>query len=147
MTAPGGGITALYDKHHLTPFGEYMPAGDFLARFGIQGLAASAGEGFSAGPGPRTLPIVGTALPLICYEAIFPRNLRAENRPDWLLQITNDAWFGELSGPYQHLAQARLRAVEFGLPMVRAANTGVSAMIDRSEAITSSSAALSRAPA
>jgi apolipoprotein N-acyltransferase len=70
-------------------------------------------------------------MPLICYEAIFAREiLRLPERPDWLLHATNDAWFGRLSGPYQHLAQARLRAVEFGLPVLRAANTGVSAAID-----------------
>ena len=70
-------------------------------------------------------------LPLICYEAIFPGGLRApEGRAEWLVQVTNDAWFGEASGPYQHFAQARVRAIEQGLPLARAANTGISAMID-----------------
>ena len=70
-------------------------------------------------------------LPLICYEAIFPHGLRApEGRPEWLVQVTNDAWFGTASGPYQHFAQARVRAIEQGLPLARAANTGISAMID-----------------
>jgi apolipoprotein N-acyltransferase len=74
---------------------------------------------------------LGLALPLICYEAVFPQDVyRAPMRPDMLLQITNDAWFGQWSGPYQHLAQARIRAIEQGLPMLRAANTGVSAIID-----------------
>ncbi|MEL7116625.1 MAG: apolipoprotein N-acyltransferase, partial [Pseudomonadota bacterium] len=122
-----GTITATYDKHHLVPFGEYMPAGDFLARFGITAFAAQAGNGYSPGSGPALLDLgaLGNALPLICYEAIFPQHFSATpDRPDWLLQITNDAWFGNWVGPYQHLAQARLRAVEQGLPMVRVANTG-----------------------
>ena len=77
------------------------------------------------------MPGVPPFLPLICYEAIFPQGLRApEGRPEWLLQITNDAWFGEASGPYQHFAQARVRAIEQGLPLARAANTGISAMVD-----------------
>jgi apolipoprotein N-acyltransferase len=130
---PGGQVGAVYDKHHLVPFGEYMPLGDLLARWGIHGLAASEGQGYSAGPGARlmALPGIGPALPLICYEAVFAQDVRAAPaRPRLLLQITNDAWFGQVSGPYQHLAQARLRAVEQGVPMVRVANTGVSAMID-----------------
>jgi apolipoprotein N-acyltransferase len=131
----GGQVTALYDKHHLVPFGEYMPFGDVLRDwFGITGLAAAEGYGYSAGPGPDLLdlgPVLGRVLPLICYEAVFPGIPRAvPERPDWLLQITNDAWFGTLSGPYQHLAQARLRAIEQGLPLIRVANTGVSAVID-----------------
>lgn len=127
-----GQVGALYDKHHLVPFGEYMPLGDALAQWGIHGLASSEGRGYSPGPGARLmdLPGIGHALPLICYEAVFPQDVAAAPaRPRLLLQITNDAWFGRVSGPYQHLAQARLRAVEQGLPMVRVANTGVSAMI------------------
>ncbi len=127
-----GDVAALYDKHHLVPFGEYMPLGDLLADWGIHGLAATEGQGYSAGPGARLMdvPGIGPALPLICYEAIFPNDVAAAPaRPRLLLQITNDAWFGQAAGPYQHLAQARLRAVEQGLPMVRVANTGVSAMI------------------
>ena len=124
----------VYDKHHLVPFGEYIPLGDLAARFGIHGLAAKEGNGFAAGPGPRLLdlgPRLGRALPLICYEAVFPNDAsHPDPRPDFLLQLTNDAWFGTFSGPYQHLAQARLRAIEQGLPLARAANTGVSGMID-----------------
>jgi apolipoprotein N-acyltransferase len=129
----GGVIRAIYDKHKLVPFGEYMPFGETMASFGIHGMAASRGGGFSAGPGARLMDLgaLGRALPLICYEAVFPQFiLSAPERPDFLMQITNDAWFGTVSGPYQHLAQARLRAVEQGLPLVRAANTGISAMID-----------------
>ena len=128
-----GQIVERYDKHHLVPFGEYIPFGDLAARFGLFGLAAQGGSGFFAGPGPRTLNIegIGKALPLICYEVVFPQDVGgAKERPDYLLQITNDAWFGTNSGPYQHLAQARMRAIEQGLPMIRVANTGVSAMID-----------------
>jgi len=125
--------SAVYDKHHLVPFGEYTPAGGLLHRFGIRGFAAQYGYGYSPGPGPQIIDLgpAGKALPLICYEAIFPGSiLGAPERPGWLLQATNDAWFGTYSGPQQHLQQARLRAAEFGLPMVRAANTGISAVID-----------------
>jgi apolipoprotein N-acyltransferase len=128
-----GEVAQLYDKHHLVPFGEYIPFGHLSRSLGLRSFAARDGYGYSAGPGPRLLglPPFGTALPLICYEAIFPQGVRAApGRPDLLLQITNDAWFGEISGPYQHLAQARVRAVEQGLPLVRVANTGVSAVID-----------------
>ena len=129
---------AVYDKHHLVPFGEYVPLiGQYADRPGLgwlSGFAAQALLGYTPGPGPRLLDLgaAGRVLPLICYEAIFPRNLRLDGpaRPDWLVQITNDAWFGTRIGPFQHLAQARLRAIEQGLPMVRVANTGVSAMID-----------------
>ena len=128
-----GEITEVYDKHHLVPFGEYVPAPWLFSRVGLDAFTADQGFGYSAGPGARLIDLgpLGRALPLICYEAIFPQDLHAApERPDWLLQITNDAWFGQISGPYQHLAQARLRAVEMGLPMVRVANTGVSAVID-----------------
>jgi apolipoprotein N-acyltransferase len=131
--APGGQVTRIYDKFHLVPFGEYIPFGDAMARIGITAFAAQQGNGYSAGPGPQLLSVAGAPdfQPLICYEAIFPRHLRSlDTRPGWLLQATNDAWFGDISGPYQHLAQARLRAIETGLPMIRAANTGVSAVID-----------------
>lgn len=127
------GVGPVYDKFHLVPFGEYTPWGDVMAQFGIRAFAAQQGFGYSSGTGPRvlnfgTLPPVQ---PLICYEAIFSRHLiSGPDRPAWLLQITNDAWFGEISGPWQHLAQARLRAIESGLPLMRAANTGVSAVID-----------------
>ena len=133
LLGPGGKIEALYDKHHLVPFGEYIPARPLVERFGLRGLAARYGAGYAPGPGPRLIgiPGIGDALPLICYEAIFPHEIRrAPARPDFLLMITNDAWFGELSGPWQHFAQARARGIEFALPVVRVANTGISAIID-----------------
>lgn len=128
-----GAPDQLYDKHHLVPFGEYMPAAALFERYNILGLATRAEFGFSPGPGPRLLDLgpLGTALPLICYEAVFPQDVNAApERPDMLLHLTNDAWFGTYAGPQQHLQQARLRAIEQGLPVVRAANTGISAMID-----------------
>ena len=130
----------VYHKHHLVPFGEYIPLGDLLGGLGISGLAARDGGGFAPGPGPRVLEVegLGKILPLICYELIFPRHLRTEIRPDMIVQITNDAWFGNISGPYQHLAQARLRAVEQGIAVVRSANTGVSAVIDAFGQVTKS---------
>ncbi|KGM86871.1 Apolipoprotein N-acyltransferase [Roseovarius mucosus DSM 17069] len=141
LVEAGGSVAAVYDKHHLVPFGEYMPYGDQLARFGIHGMAAKDGQGFSSGPGAQVIEMgaLGRALPLICYEGVFPQDLRAApGRADFILLITNDAWFGKFSGPYQHLAQARLRSAEFGLPMVRVANTGVSAMIDATGRVTES---------
>lgn len=130
-------IRAVYDKHHLVPFGEYIPAGDLLADWlSIPSFAPKEGYGYTAGPAPGVLALDGLPpfTPLICYEAVFPSLIRqaisADGRPGWLLQVTNDAWFGERAGPFQHLALARLRAVEFGLPLVRVANTGVSALID-----------------
>lgn len=136
-----GKVTSIYDKHHLVPFGEYIPFGDYLKQFGIKGLAAQDGNGYSAGPGAQVIGIgdLGRALALICYEGVFPQDVAAApERPDFMLMITNDAWFGKISGPYQHLAQARLRSAEQGLPMVRVANTGVSAMIDATGRVTAS---------
>lgn len=133
---PQGVPVAVHDKHHLVPFGEYVPLlGRFADRPGLEflsGFAAQALTGYTPGPGPAVLDLgdLGLVLPLICYEAVFPRHLRTAQRPDWLLQLTNDAWFGQVSGPFQHLALARLRAIEQGLPLIRVANTGVSAVID-----------------
>lgn len=129
----GARADAVYDKAHLVPFGEYMPLGEVMARVGIHGLAASEGGGYSAGPGPVVIavPGIGLAMPLICYESIFAEEVAAApQRPRLLVLITNDAWFGTFAGPFQHFEQARLRAIEQGLPMVRVANTGVSGLID-----------------
>ncbi len=134
ITLPGNAIAPaeVYDKVHLVPFGEFIPFGQAAEFFGLQSFAARDGYGFSPGDSVRLINTgIGRALPLICYEAIFPQHLRrAGERPDYLLQITNDAWFGAFSGPYQHLDQARFRAAEHGLPLIRVANTGVSAMIN-----------------
>ncbi|PRY92655.1 apolipoprotein N-acyltransferase [Hasllibacter halocynthiae] len=128
----GGGVLATYDKHHLVPFGEYVPLGNLLGRMGIRGLADTDGMGFGAGPGPQVIevPGLGSVLPLICYEAIFPRNLRTDRRADVIVHLTNDGWFGRGAGPDQHFAQARLRAAETGLPMLRVANRGWTGAID-----------------
>jgi len=134
VLGPDGAVLAAYDKHHLVPFGEYLPFGDALFDWlGVSAFASQAGQGYSAGPGPQVLdlgPKLGRVLPLICYEAVFPQGLRGAGRADWLLQITNDAWFGSLTGPFQHAEQARLRAIEQGLPLVRVANTGITAVFD-----------------
>jgi len=125
-------IVGSYDKIHLVPFGEYLPFQDFMESLGMMQLTGVRG-GFSAGSGPRLLSIPGAppASPLICYEIIFPDAVTEPNhRPGWLLNLTNDAWFGASAGPHQHFHQAELRAVEQGLPVVRAANTGISAIID-----------------
>lgn len=130
MINPDGRIVQHYDKHHLVPFGEYIPFGALLSKTGIQALTR---ESFDAGPQPITIAQDGIPpfVPLICYEAIFPAYAAPSGqRPEWIVHITNDAWFGRFNGPYQHLAQARSRTIEQGLPLVRSANTGVSAMID-----------------
>ncbi|MFT5066516.1 MAG: apolipoprotein N-acyltransferase [Reinekea sp.] len=134
----GGIISNTYDKAHIVPFGEYIPGGELLARFGVSHFAASRGGAFSAGSGPRVVDVtgIGNARILICYEGIFAHEVGTDVRPRLLILITNDAWFGPAAGPRQHLAQARLRAIEQGLPMVRVANTGISAMIDGKGRIT-----------
>lgn len=133
----GAGIGAIYDKKHLVPFGEYMPFADAFARMGIYGLAAQGGYERGKTSPMVDIPGVGLIRGLICYEGVFAEEVRdMEHRPRALVLITNDAWFGELIGPYQHLTQARMRALELGLPMIRAANTGVSAMIDARGVVT-----------
>ncbi len=124
---PNATLGSRYDKWHLVPFGEYQPAWLPLP------IQVVPGGGFAKGPGPRTLSVPGVPPfgPLICYEAIFGTQIVEDgNRPAWLVNITNDAWFGNSTGPRQHLAAARMRAVEEGLPLMRAANTGISAAFD-----------------
>jgi apolipoprotein N-acyltransferase len=127
-----GSVLSVYDKLHLVPFGEYLPFQDLMEKLGFVQLTKVQG-GFIPGlrRRPMQLPNAPRVLPLICYEAIFPGDVASRNdRPGWIVNLTNDGWFGISTGPYQHLQQARLRAIEQGLPLVRAANTGISAVID-----------------
>jgi apolipoprotein N-acyltransferase len=127
-----GAVTDTYDKWRLVPGGEYLPLAWVLEPLGFRKVV-SLPESFSAGAGPRIMDVAGAgpAVMLICYEAIFPNNLvPAVGRARWIVNVTNDGWFGRSIGPYQHLAQVRMRAVEQGLPVARAANTGISALID-----------------
>ncbi len=127
-----GDVLDVYDKLHLVPFGEYLPFQDWMEKIGFEQLTKVQG-GFIPGTVRRTMAIPGAprALPLICYEAIFPADvISRDERPGWIVNLTNDGWFGISTGPYQHLEQARMRAIEQGLPLVRAANTGISAVID-----------------
>lgn len=129
---PGLRITAVYDKHRLVPFGEYLPLGELMSRTGIRSLVHVPSD-FSAGatPAPIILPDTPTVQPLICYESLYPGfTPGGANRPHWIVNASNDAWFGKTSGPRQHLNLASYRAIETGLPIVRATPTGVSAMID-----------------
>lgn len=127
-----GAIIANYDKSHLVPFGEYVPFRRFLAAVGLEKITPGSLD-YSQGPGPRTLRIPGApeVSPLVCYEAIFPSQVvDANDRPGWMLNVTNDAWYGRSAGPYQHFAMAKTRSVELGLPMVRVGNSGISAIVD-----------------
>jgi apolipoprotein N-acyltransferase len=128
-----GSVLSIYDKLHLVPFGEYLPFQDRMEKLGFLQLTMVHG-GFISGTQrrPMEIPNAPRALPLICYEAIFPDEVAArdDDRPGWIINLTNDGWFGISTGPYQHLQQARVRAIEQGLPLVRAANTGISAVVD-----------------
>ena len=124
-----GALVSSYDKFHLVPFGEYVPLHKYLQ---FNQIVARRFD-FSTGPGPETIALgpLPPAGPIICYEAIFPHDVIDEDhRPAWILNVTNDAWFGTSTGPHQHFAIARTRAVEEGLPLVRAANTGISGVVD-----------------
>ncbi len=127
-----GVVQSHYDKWRLVPGGEYLPLAWLLEPLGFRKVV-NLPEAFSPGEGPGVfdVPGIGPAAMLICYEAIFPQKLVPDNtRPRWIVNVTNDGWFGRSVGPYQHLAQVRMRAVEQGLPVARSANTGISAMID-----------------
>ena len=131
--AAGLRISAVYDKHRLVPFGEYLPMGDLMGKIGVRSLVHVPAD-FSAGPAPAPISLVNAppAQPLICYESLYPgfTPATAASRPAWIVNVSNDAWFGATSGPRQHLNLASYRAIETGLPMARATPTGVSAMID-----------------
>jgi apolipoprotein N-acyltransferase len=127
-----GSISGIYDKVHLVPFGEYLPLQPLLERLGLRQLTKQVG-GFLAGDRRRAMDVPGAPkmLPLICYEAIFPgAAVPPGERPGWIVNVTNDGWFGISSGPHQHFQQARMLAIAEGLPLVRAANTGISAVVD-----------------
>ena len=128
-----GRIIGIYDKFHLVPFGEYLPLAGLLEQLGISKLVDSPGN-FTPGDGPHTyaLPDLPSVGPLICYEVIFPGAVVGKARPGWLANVTDDSWFGPpgSTGPHQHLLTAQVRAIEEGLPIARAANTGISAVID-----------------
>ena len=131
--ADDGRLETVYDKIHLVPFGEYLPLQRTLEAIGLEQLAHWRG-GFSVGASPRpplTIPGLPPVVALICYEAIFPGDVvEGSARPGVLVNVTNDGWFGETTGPLQHFHQARVRAVEEGLPLLRAANNGISAVVD-----------------
>ncbi|HSC18669.1 MAG TPA: apolipoprotein N-acyltransferase [Rhizomicrobium sp.] len=126
-------LIATYDKFHLVPFGEYVPFPDILSALGIDKLVNQPGS-FASGDRPHTYAVPGAPPvgPLICYEILFPAEVTAAERPGWFVNVTDDAWFGPASssGPYQHLLVAAVRAIEEGVPVARAANTGISAVID-----------------
>ncbi len=129
------GVTQHYDKHHLVPFGEFVPLHKFLSFLFLDEAIDSitgGGKGFSEGDGPQTLIAESfTFGPLICYEAIFSGEvIDKKHLPDIFVNLTNDAWFGNSSGPYQHFNMARMRAIEYGIPLIRVAGTGISALVD-----------------
>lgn len=141
LVGDDGAILATYDKIHLVPFGEYLPFQSFMEGLGLEAITRQRG-GFSNGDLKSliALPQGPRFRPLICYEAIFPDEVAGDERPDFLLNVTNDAWFGKTPGPYQHAAQARVRTIEQGLPMVRSANGGLSSIVDSYGRVVASAA-------
>jgi len=127
----GGELLATYDKSHLVPFGEYLPFEESLGKLGLTKLTGINGS-FAHGDGPHTYNVPGAPVagPLICYEILFPGEVVGARRPEWFVNVTDDSWFGPWAGPHQHLLVARVRAIEEGIPVARAANTGISAIID-----------------
>ena len=129
-----GALLGTYDKQHLVPFGEYLPFNGLLERLGLQAIAAALPGGFTAGDDQDRRIVIGDLPPfgaMVCYEAIFAHEISDRGADiDWLVHVTNDAWFGTFAGPQQHLVQVRVRAIERGIPVARAANTGISAEID-----------------
>lgn len=125
-----GNIVGTYDKSHLVPFGEFIPFRRWVPTF--IGKVTHGSVDFSSGDGVKTISVPGVPAfsPLICYEGIFPGNVVASSKPQWILNVTNDGWFGNSSGPYQHLDSVRMRAIEEGIPVVRVSNPGISAVID-----------------
>lgn len=126
-----GVLLGTYDKSHLVPFGEYLPFEKTLGKLGLAKLTGIDGS-FTPGRGPTSfvVPGAGRVTPLICYEILFPGEVVGAKRPDWFVNVTDDSWFGPWAGPRQHLLVARVRAIEEGIPVVRVANTGISAIID-----------------
>jgi apolipoprotein N-acyltransferase len=127
----GGELLSTYDKFHLVPFGEYLPFENFLRGLGLTKIVGIDGS-FDTGDGPHTFDVPGAPAvgPLICYEILFPGAVVAARRPGWIVNVTDDSWFGPWAGPLQHLLVAQTRAIEEGIPVVRAANSGISAVID-----------------
>ncbi|MGI9392174.1 MAG: apolipoprotein N-acyltransferase [Parvibaculales bacterium] len=131
LLEPSGQVKTIYDKNHLVPFGEVLPLQALWARIGLKPLAAALSPFTKGVTPPLYKPLNAPPFSvLICYEAIFPNEIRRHERSDWIINVTNDAWFGKTIGPYQHFSHARMRTIEQGLPMIRVANTGISAIID-----------------
>jgi len=127
----GGRLLAVYDKFHLVPFGEYLPLESTMKSLGLTKLVGIEGS-FSTGDGRHTIDLPGAPPvgPLICYEILFPDEVVEARRPGWIVNVSDDSWFGPWAGPLQHLLIAQTRAIEEGLPIVRATNSGISAVID-----------------